>query len=786
MLLSDNGIDQALRPSKNLGFQREIMDVLFGSIDVRDLLPTHELEDSSPLSAPDLRLLIDRLQVRSLHIKDKVRQYILSHLRDFSDIFSLCSETASRSVEIYDQVADILFLLSERPLDTEIRDAISEIRSVIREAKEKKELLDLVSLIGNLNKKLNVVREDLKAGRLITAAEAVRDLKVVLRLGVESVVEEREPVVFSLLRKDWNECFDEIQEMLLRLMETAISFEKEGSRLRVRSQLDVDGIEGIELHTILAAMDVVGVLKYGLAKVADLIVRSVITPAINDGCRILWTDNLNDKSGRMTDAILKIVPSSDPKNVDSEGSVIFSEIMQVIKFINRFICLQNGDWMRCFGRLSWPRISDLIISNFLSKVVPSDASKLGEFQTIMKLSSEFESVLKEMMFISASDSEDKRLTNFAENVEVHFAFRKKTEILAKARKFLLRCDFIVSPENISKGLRSKNEGIAEESSDSVVKELLFLSENCMVSEAASQLMELVHQTLQDVCVSSPRVALEFYRAARDALLLYEAIVPVKLERQLEGLNQAAVLMHNDCLYLSQEILGLAFEYRSHFPSSIKEHAIFVDMAPRFRLMAEEILQRQIQHVIFNLIEAIDGADGFQNTHQMKQYESAKFSMDQVVFILEKVHIIWEPLLMPSTYKNSMCMVLESVLSRMTKDILLLDDIAAEETIQLQRLINLILETLSSLLESLTADNQEGKSHESSTRTIDDLIPSLLKIRKLADILDMPLKSITTAWESGELIRYGFTLSEVVDLIQAIFTDSPLRKECLRRIHSASS
>lgn len=44
--------------------------------------------------------------------------------------------------------------------------------------------------------------------------------------------------------------------MLLRLMETAICFEKEGSRLSVRSQLDVDGIEGIELHTVLVAMDV--------------------------------------------------------------------------------------------------------------------------------------------------------------------------------------------------------------------------------------------------------------------------------------------------------------------------------------------------------------------------------------------------------------------------------------------------------------------------------------------------------------------------------------------------
>ena len=47
------------------------------------------------------------------------------------------------------------------------------------------------------------------------------------------------------------------------------------------------------------------------------------------------------------------------------------------------------------------------------------------------------------MFISASDNKDDRLSNFAENVEVHFAFRKKTEILGKARNLLLQCDFSV-------------------------------------------------------------------------------------------------------------------------------------------------------------------------------------------------------------------------------------------------------------------------------------------------------------------------------------------------------
>lgn len=47
------------------------------------------------------------------------------------------------------------------------------------------------------------------------------------------------------------------------------------------------------------------------------------------------------------------------------------------------------------------------------------------------------------MFISASDDKDNRLSDYAENVEVHFASRKRTEILAYARNLLLQSNFTI-------------------------------------------------------------------------------------------------------------------------------------------------------------------------------------------------------------------------------------------------------------------------------------------------------------------------------------------------------
>ncbi|KAG8387062.1 hypothetical protein BUALT_Bualt03G0214300 [Buddleja alternifolia] len=718
---------------------------------VKYLLSSPE-SPSSPLSPPDLRLLISRLDAHSLRIKSTVQSYLLSHNADFSSLFSHCSDVVSKSEHLSDDVVALLNLISDQPIEADVGGIVREIVEKRREVREKREILEFVGVVLELDRKFGVVKDDLENGRIVEAAEGLRELKKAL--GVKGNGDA--DVAVAALEFIIGECFTHIQELLLRFIENAVRFEQEDNAVHVKLRGTMNGTDGLELYTVLKAMDVADILNYGLAKIADLFTKYVITPVVSCKATPSFIEEINLDSEQIPEAVLKMVLIVDPKGNEVDGEIMYSNIVQVVKFINIFLCFHNVSWMHCFGRLTWPRMSDLIISNFLSKVVPDDASKLAEFQETRKLTVAFESNLKELMFISPSDVKDEKLSKFADNVEVHFAARKKVQILAKARNMLLQSNFSLPQDYIPRFSGSSREGIAEDFSNHVV--LLFSSEKCVVSEAAKQLMELVHHTLKDVCLLPPKVGLEFYHTARNALVLYEAVIPVKLERQLDSINQAAVLIHNDCLYLSQEILGLAFEYRTYFPSSVKEHAVFIDLGPRFHLMAEEVLQRQIHLVIYNLKQAIDGADGFQNTHQIKQFESAKFCIDQVAFIVEKVHIIWEPLLLPSVYEKSMTMILEFVFSRIVKEILLLDDMAAEETLQLQRLIQLLFEHLSSLLESLLVVHQRGKSQE-ALKDKDYFILSIRKLRKLAELLDMPLKSITAAWESGELAECNLTLPE---------------------------
>ncbi|PKU60026.1 Centromere/kinetochore protein zw10 like [Dendrobium catenatum] len=462
------------------------MDVL-GSMDVRELLSSEDLDETSPLSAPDLSLLIDRLQIRSLHIKSKVREYVLSHHREFADIFSRSAACAAGADEAAAALAEVLRLLSDHPVDREIRDLVKEIGRKRRELEQQRAALGFVGTISSLLERLKFAREDVRAGRLVEAAVAVRDLN--MGLGVSEKWDENrgveEPAVFGFLRKECLECFDELQCVLSRSMESLVQFEPENGTVTVRSTFRSGKTIELVLRRVLEAMEVVDVLDYGLAKVTDFMMKHAIGPAItNKGIRI-WEEPNRDSA-----AMLRINLSSEHHG-ETEVVAIFSSLIQIIKFIYKFVCFENGIWMQCFGRLVWPRMSELIISQCLSKAVQEDATKMVELENIIRSTSEFENSLKEMNFISFSNKSEERLSHFIHNVEVHFASKKKNEILAKARKILLQ---FCSLEATSKSGMLFDD--AYEVTSVHAADLLFQPEKCFVSSALCQVIQLVHETLK--------------------------------------------------------------------------------------------------------------------------------------------------------------------------------------------------------------------------------------------------------------------------------------------------
>ncbi|XP_062181923.1 centromere/kinetochore protein zw10 homolog [Phragmites australis] len=733
--------------------------------DVRELLlsTTADADPSTPLSAPDLRLLIDRLRLRSDRLHASAISFAASHRGALASALLRAASAADSSASLESSLAAALSPLSSSPDLSDLRTLVDRLLAARRELAERQEHLAAASSIASLAARLREARA--AANPLYTAAAAA-ELKPLLIDPERSGSGQDDPVVFGLLRSDWEQLVDELQVGLAKNVEECVEFAPEGGKVVVRAAPSggSSGTRGVVLPVALQALEMIDALDYGMAKVADLMMKHVLVPAISNISVAISVEVLEEGGPERSVSVLSIVPSVEQKD-NKDGSNLYSRIIDIIKFVCKFICMENSKWVQSFAKLTWLSISDLVITHFLCKAVPNEASKLIEFQDVVRSTAEFENKVRSMMFISP-DRKDGKLTQFVDDVEVHFAVRKRSEILVKARDILVQYDY-------DNPLESNDQ-------DDYVVDLLFQPEKCFISKSALQLMKLVHGALKDACLSSTRVAKEFCYAARDVLLLYKAIVPVQLEKQLDSISQVAAIVHNDFYHLSQEIIGLAFQYRADFPSGLQKHVVFVDLAPLFSQMADGVLRRQIQLAIDTISEAIDGADGFQNTHQPQHYESAKFSIEQVVFILEKIRIMWESILPRSTYRKSMCHVLGSVFSRISKDVLLIDDMAAEETLQLQGLIHLALENLSSLFLSLVENNDGSKKlldHHTWIQ-LDEVVPSLKKFRKLAELLDMSLKSITAAWENGDLVSCGFTSSEVQNFIKATFADSPLRKECL--------
>ncbi|KAL0400158.1 UNVERIFIED_CONTAM: Centromere/kinetochore protein zw10 [Sesamum radiatum] len=235
--------------------------------------------------------------------------------RRFLLLFSQCSDVVSKSERLSDDVVALLNLISDQPIESDVGRIFREIVEKRRESREKREILEFVEVVLELDRKLGLVSNNVKNGKVVEAAEGLKELKTALGVKGNGDAEaaEGEPVVYGILKKHWTDCFEEIQELLWRFMENAVWFEQEGNEVHIKYQTNVNGIDGLELQTVLKALDVADILDYGLARIADLITKYVFTPVVSYRAIPSFTEETDQDLGHASEAVLRIVPSVDPE-----------------------------------------------------------------------------------------------------------------------------------------------------------------------------------------------------------------------------------------------------------------------------------------------------------------------------------------------------------------------------------------------------------------------------------------------------------------------------------------
>lgn len=780
--------------------------------------PGVELDESAPLSASDLHTLLDRIESRSEEIKDRVHKTVTKNYPQFLSIISGANGTVADVEAVARDLKSILDALGERreeggggqrqdggetearlSFDLEICQLAADAEQLRRDGEEREQAIAVVQAIAELHETLQSTEREFLDGRLIEASGALCELRESLGLPADwtgdrddqKARENQEKInPYTFLQDAWVICYSKLISFLEDLFLQSVVLDESTCELCVTpclpcgdSDSGVDIVE-VELWTILAAMDNVGVLNMRLAKLGDILFKGVLEPILHDMQIEVVIGELVTSMSQQRKAVLSWKSCEYQSDIAGQKDV-YSKLLKVFSFLRTNLLVENDQWVQCLGRIIWPRLAEAIITKQLRKSVPNDIAELAEFQKSANVTAEFEACLGSAGLIPDWDeTKGDRLSKFSSDVEVHFALKKKKHVLAKARYLLVQNDYTKFENN--------NEEIGTKDSDENGDMSLLWAEKCAITYPAKQLLELMHKTLQDACMSTPQIAMELYHAARDAILLYRSIVPVMVgyiseghlhvAGQLDSVHQVTALCHNDCFHIAHQLLLLKFQYSGALPSNVQEVFTFVDLVPLFRRLGCDILEGHLHLIKLNLMEALNHANGFQFTDQKKHFDTANDALHQMMIVLTAVLKIWQPLLAASVCELAMGKLLEAVVGRLVNEVLAFEDISVEECGKLRKLMMLALESLSPLLGSASGDG-DGADVTQSRDAAEKLVPSWRKLARLTDLLDMSLRPITQSWESGDLTSCGFSSEEVQKLIKAIFSETPLRTECLAQISS---
>ncbi|KAF8311340.1 hypothetical protein DL93DRAFT_2115966 [Clavulina sp. PMI_390] len=303
-----------------------------------------------------------------------------------------------------------------------------------------------------------------------------------------------------------------------------------------------------------------------------------------------------------------------------------------------------------------------------------------------------------------------------------------------------------------------------------------------LNEARELAQSSVFPTPSSASATATVVGKTLTTAIPSVMEIFRALAPLSQSEMMALSPALKIRFANDCTWLAGALEALGSSMVAGGSGGELEgdaRKKLEETSEKMALMGEQWLDECIESSNNEIITILARTEAFTNTGDDAQYAIDEGAVEHAVQSLVTLVADWKDTLTPSTYLTSCGRIVESTLSGMLKDILALPDIPEVESHRLNALCRKLDEGVKGLF--VLGTSGSGSTNGAEESAVGVYVPSWFKFEYLSELLEASLADITYLFESGALI--DFEREELVQLVQGLFSDTPLRAKTIHKIRT---
>jgi len=459
------------------------------------------------------------------------------------------------------------------------------------------------------------------------------------------------------------------------------------------------------------------------------------------------------------------------------------------------------DLLRLLGDTCLP---DYLPSSQLQIVLERRQNDLCDaFQPFCQAMEDCGFVVRSSSPTESSPTGGNKLMDFVERLPEKYVEHRRCVLLNQARDILRNHDYhnttVVGVSDADDVVDATTAGPPEDPAM-----FIFRIQRSSVSEVASKLISLIRATMVE-STGSPafpdgplttsmksvsslttlRPAL--YKAAREMLTLFRAIIPSLHGTEIASVPRTAAVFYNDCIFLAHHCLTLGVEFKQHYSEEdargklLKQSCIFVDNVPLFRELADQSLGDMLDVQANTLMEIVGERIGYLgaalHSHEsLLEWSEAETALAAGVYHLRHLAQSWRPILSRRIFSQSMGHLADVILHLFWKQVVVVPTINRLITPNARHF-------LLGLFRQASQDLKELFVNPKPERCLEDCTIEWGRFEALVQFLDMPhLAQVESALATG-VFRH-VAAPELSKMIQMTFGDSAERQTLLHSLSRA--